>query len=79
MRPVAERAEIMEHVRCATGLSSTILIGTTLGGGLDNFSDMSFSMIGVGPCQDLAKNVGVRLEWERYSCFRGVYHHGLNW
>ena len=52
LRPEAKRAEILERVRCATGSSSTTSIGVTLGGGVANFGAMSFSVLGVGPCQE---------------------------
>ena len=84
VRPEAERAEMLERVRRAKVSSSTTSIGTTLGGDVATFGAISFSVLGVGPCQepvakqDLAENVGGRLEWEKYLCFRGVYHHGLN-
>ena len=52
MRPAAERAEILERVRCATGSASTTSICTNLGGGMTTFGDMSFFVLGVGPCQE---------------------------
>ena len=52
MRTEAERADILERVRCATGSSSTTSISTTLGGGMATFGAMHFSALGVGPCQE---------------------------
>ena len=42
MRTEAERADILERVRCATGSSSTTSIGTTLGGGVATLGAMYF-------------------------------------
>ena len=83
VRPVVERAEILERVCCATGSSATTSIGPNLGGGLGTIGAMYFYVLGVGSCRersshhetDLDKNVGVHLAREQYSCFRGVYHH----
>ena len=52
VRPEAERAEILERVRCAKFSLDTTSIVPTLGGGVANFEDMSFSVLGVGPCQE---------------------------